>query len=224
MKPQKTSLEAYENMKPKIPKDKEVWKDVLGYENLYMVSSLGRVKSLDRVNINVNGVKRNIKSVMLKQAFNGWYYNVCLCSPKIPKRTLLTHRLVALAFLENNDDKKCVNHIDGNKLNNKVENLEWCTHSENEIHKIHVLNNVSIPNMSNLLCVDEAIEPIQINGKNCYGIKTQKLYKDLSEGIRIDTKDKSYGCLKQMINELRSRFGVGINLKIHSQSVREYYI
>lgn len=106
---------------------KEVWKDIKGYEGLYQVSNLGRIKSLPR--------KRTIKTErILSPKFNkGGYLEVALCKNSKYKMCRV-HRLVASAFIQNPENKREVNHIDGNKLNNKADNLEWVTPSENIRH------------------------------------------------------------------------------------------
>lgn len=116
---------------------KEIWKDIKGYEGLYKVSNLGKVISLDRV---IYQEKEGITYSRLMKGKTLKYNNdkqgyllVHLC--KNGKRTCKkVHRLVVEAFLENKDSKEYVNHIDGNKQNNAVYNLEWVTPSENNIH------------------------------------------------------------------------------------------
>ncbi len=99
----------------------EIWKDIIGYENLYKVSNLGRVKSLH------NGKER-----ILKQAFDGWgYLIVSLCKNGINK-TPKVHRLVAEAFIPNPNKLSQINHIDEDKTNNCIDNLEWCTNKYNQ--------------------------------------------------------------------------------------------
>lgn len=106
---------------------KETWKDIEGYEGLYQVSDLGRIKSL-----NFNKTKRR---KLLKQACTYDYKHITLFLNG--KRTIYrVHRLVAVAFIENIGNKPEVNHIDGKKSNNKASNLEWCTSSENSMHAI----------------------------------------------------------------------------------------
>ena len=108
----------------------EIWKPVLGYEDLYEVSSKGRVRKLRFINNYVN--KEKIFEISLKNNGTGYYKVFLYKNGK--KCQKLVHRLVAEAFLERPEGKDFVNHIDGNKKNNNVENLEWCTRSENMLH------------------------------------------------------------------------------------------
>ncbi len=101
--------------------NKEIWKDIKGYEGFYQVSNLGRVRSLPRPQTKGGILKPNIR--------NG-YEAVILCVEG-NIRNISVHRLVAKAFIENPKGYKIVNHIDENKLNNNASNLEWCTQSQN---------------------------------------------------------------------------------------------
>lgn len=106
----------------------EIWKDIVGYEGLYQISSFGRVKSL-----------KFGKERILSTSPNGsGYLNVVLCKKGFKPFNGGTHRLVALHFIDNPENKEQVNHIDGCKTNNKVENLEWNTSSENTQHSYDV--------------------------------------------------------------------------------------
>ena len=94
---------------------KEIWKDIKDYEGHYQVSNWGRIKSI-----------KFGKEIILKQNIRRGYYYVCLSKNGIAKNYFI-HRLVAEAFLDNPNNYPCVNHKDENKLNNNVENLEWCS-------------------------------------------------------------------------------------------------
>lgn len=93
---------------------KEIWKDVPGYEGYYQASNLGRIKS-----------KRKILTPI-----KGEYLKVGLSKNGIQK-TLYIHRIIAQTFIENKNNFTHINHIDENKYNNKVDNLEWCTNKYN---------------------------------------------------------------------------------------------
>ena len=99
----------------------EIWKDIEGYEGLYQISNLGRVKSLNRNKVMTLRVKRN------------GYKEVSL-SKDNTKKHYLVHRLVAQAFIPNTGNKPTVNHIDEDKTNNNVDNLEWATMKEQNNH------------------------------------------------------------------------------------------
>ena len=104
----------------------EIWKSVEGYEGLYQVSSYGRVRSLDRMVINSDGVKRLFKGRILKpnKVRNGYLKIQLSKSGKV--NGALIHRLVAQSFIQNPDNLPIINHKDENKTDNHVENLEWC--------------------------------------------------------------------------------------------------
>lgn len=107
----------------------EIWKDIPGFEGFYQVSNLGRIKSLDRIKKTQKG-SRKYKGFILKPSIGSHgYYVVNLCC-----KSYCVHRLVISVFLTNHLKKTDVNHKDFNKLNNNIENLEWCTRSENMIH------------------------------------------------------------------------------------------
>jgi hypothetical protein len=106
----------------------EVWKDIEGFENYYQISNLGRVKSLKR--------KRVLEDRILKPVTNNkGYLQVTLLKPNtIVNRNI--HRILMLHFVDNLENKRCINHISGNKKDNRLENLEWVTHKENTQHAL----------------------------------------------------------------------------------------
>lgn len=113
----------------------EIWKDIKGYKN-YQVSNLGRVRSKDRVIIRNDGETRHYKSkILTPQITKKGYLRVSLYNDNGIKSANI-HRLVAFAFIENKSNLPQINHIDGNKKNNRVNNLEWCDNRYNQIHAI----------------------------------------------------------------------------------------
>lgn len=105
----------------------EIWKDIKGFEDKYQVSNLGRIKSLK----DKNGKYRE---KILKQCITQKGYLSIYLSLESKKYTYTIHRLVAQTFIPNTENKPQVNHIDGNKTNNRVDNLEWVTNQENSNH------------------------------------------------------------------------------------------
>ena len=121
----------------------EIWKPIKGFEGLYEVSNLGRIKALKRKK-NCNKGWGWVKEHIMKQTTaNSEYYRVPLTNKEHIKKYYLVHRLVAIAFIPNPKELPQVNHIDGNKLNSKVENLEWCTRQENIRHAYKIGLNPS---------------------------------------------------------------------------------
>lgn len=110
----------------------EIWKDIVGYEGLYQVSNFGRVKSLAKV----DRVGRFHPEQLKVQVNNGIGYLVVNLKHNGKQQMRSVHRLVAEHFISNDLELPEVNHIDGNKSNNVVNNLEWCTHSENIQHAV----------------------------------------------------------------------------------------
>ena len=112
----------------------ETWKNVVGYEDMYQVSNLGNVKSLKRKKWNGFAFQEIVEKLLSQKLHQGYKY-VNLCG--FGKQKLIgVHRLVAIAFLENPDNKKYVNHKDNNPSNNHIDNLEWCSQQENILHAV----------------------------------------------------------------------------------------
>lgn len=108
----------------------EVWKDIEGYENLYQVSTYGRIKSLSHIN---NLGRLRPECILGIRLSDRGYHSAVLYNNGKPK-SFRVHQLVARAFIPNPNNKPHVNHLDGVKGNNLVENLEWVTISENAKH------------------------------------------------------------------------------------------
>lgn len=108
----------------------EEWRDVEGYEGFYQVSNLGRARSLDRY-INNGKFERLIKGRLMKFFYDkDGYAKVSLCKNNSNKNPFV-HRLVSKAFIPNPNNYPCINHKNEVKSDNRVENLEWCTHQYN---------------------------------------------------------------------------------------------
>ena len=107
----------------------EVWKDVVGFAGLYLISNKGRLKS----------IKKNGTQILRSPSIRVWYLRTSLSNNgKITQESI--HRMVAMAFVPNPHNKSVVNHIDANPLNNCAENLEWVTPAENLQHAINLGN------------------------------------------------------------------------------------
>ena len=120
----------------------EIWKDIPNYEGLYQASNLGRIRSLDhkvmKKSLSGELIVRQYKGKILK----GWVQNTGYLTVSLSNKKYSVHRLIATTFLEQEKGKNIVNHIDGNKLNNRVDNLEWCDYKHNfdEAIRLNLMN------------------------------------------------------------------------------------
>lgn len=114
----------------------EIWKDIPGFENLFQVSTIGNVRTLNH---------RGSNKIVQKKLSNSRGYLVVGLNKDTSKNISLVHRLVAQAFIPNPDNKPWINHINGIKDDNRLVNLEWCTISENVHHSFYILNSKRSP-------------------------------------------------------------------------------
>ena len=119
---------------------REIWKPVVGYEGFYEISSMGRLRSVDRIIIDINGRASLLKGklVVLTHSLDG--YLKVLLSKNGKQRSFKIHRLVAMAFIPNPEGKKFVDHINAIRDDNRVENLRWVTAKENSRNPVTVEN------------------------------------------------------------------------------------
>lgn len=112
----------------------EIYKDIKGYEGFYQISNLGNVKSLSRIVNNHSGFKKTLKEKILKNHISNTGYYVIDLKKNCERKTFKVHRLIAFAFIDKVIGKEYVNHINGIKTDNSIENLEWVTIKENNKH------------------------------------------------------------------------------------------
>ncbi len=162
----------------------EVWKDIPNYEGFYQVSNLGNVKSLDRYIVYPDGTKRLFKSKIQKKTINssGYvYYDLYI---KSKRKRFLAHMIVYIAFVSEYDRKLDINHIDCNKTNNNINNLELTTRSEN---MIHALKN----NLLNKTINSATKHYIEINGIS-YPLKEISKKYNLPYSLVLNRFNKGY--------------------------------
>jgi hypothetical protein len=113
----------------------EVWKPITGFEGLYEVSNHSRVRGVDRyVPMKKKFLKFQVGVINKGYLSKSGYWRVLLRKPNNQKKMMSVHRLVAIEFIPNPENKPCINHINGISSDNTLSNLEWCTYKENTIH------------------------------------------------------------------------------------------
>jgi hypothetical protein len=161
----------------------EIWKDIKGYEGLYQVSNFGNVKSLERLvryehsKTRQEFYKKN-KEIIKKKSYCKGYCSVSLCKEN-KSSTKRICRLVAIAFIPNPKNKSQVNHIDVNKRNDNVENLEWNTPAENIRHAFE----------NNLMNVKRGVESKKSKKVKC--LITDKIFGNIKEFSKYKNIDPS---------------------------------
>lgn len=204
----------------------EIWKPIKGYESYYMVSNKSEVKRIETYVNHPNGGKKIVRERILKHYVSqGGYISICLSAGK--KKTLNLHRIVADAFIPNPENKKCVNHKDGNKHNCSINNLEWVTYSENEKHSFNVLKKKA--QTSGLVNQDILNAPVEINGKATWGKRIVQAYLDLKcKGIRLrefsSQENTTIGNVKYIIYTLRKKYDVPIVSYYEKHNGKKYKV
>lgn len=175
----------------------ENWKDIVGFEGLYMVSDLGRVKSLEKYVRNGENSYRIIPEKILtnKKKKHGYMF-IGLYKDKKPKYYHI-HRLVADAFLDNPLNKEQVNHKNGVRDDNKLSNLEWTTCSENHQHASKILKRKYTSGTLNKFSENNKLSiKVDQYSKDGVFIKTWNCIKDVERELGIDNSTIS-GCCKK---------------------------
>lgn len=168
----------------------EIWKDIVGFEGYYKVSNYGNIYSIKKDKI--RSPKHN----------NRGYLIITLSKDKV-QSTKLVHRMVALAFLPNPENKPCIDHIDANKENNTLSNLRWCTYKENTHNSITFpkiskhINEIKMHALGKKLSVEHRAKiskPVLQFDKDRKFIKEWLSIKEASRTLGIDKKGISYCC------------------------------
>lgn len=161
----------------------EVWKDIIDYEGLYQVGSLGGIKAVDQkrwMNVNMAYAYYKEKELSPYKTIDG-YLQIRLSKNSVG-RTFLVHRLIALVFIPNPENKPEVNHLNGIKDDNRIENLEWSTPTENQKHAYKNGLKISNKGISNGGCKLTESQVLEI--RELEGLKTQK---ELSKIYNVGT-------------------------------------
>ena len=159
----------------------EIWKDIEGYEGYYQVSNLGRVKSLIR---KVQGTNTKSEEFLKLPLSNSGYHRVHL-SKKSKVKLYSVHRLVAIAFIQNIENKPQVNHKNGIKTDNRCDNLEWCTISENRKHSYdNGFQSKKGINHHLVKLTEEQVRNIKYNDFDLNNVQLSKIYGVKRETIR----------------------------------------
>lgn len=169
---------------------KEIWKDIKDYEGLYQVSNLGRIKSIKNNNIKYG----HYKDFILSQTDNNsFHYMRCGLCKNGKLKYYAVHRLVAQAFIPNTNNYLEVNHKDGDKSNNCVDNLEWCTRSQNMKHAIKY-GLLKPPMLNKKYEKNPNSKPIIQYDKKMKKIKDWNSIREASNYLKINEVGISYCC------------------------------
>jgi hypothetical protein len=173
----------------------EEWRDVFGFEGLYMISNLDRVKSLERIGKSPTGYKSVIKEKIRKQFFDKKGYLIRGLYKNKKEKKKKVHRLVAEAFIPNPENKKEVNHKKGIKHDSRASELEWVTRSENRLHGFKVLNWIPSHKgkLGKLNHLSVKVNQLSLSGKL---VKKWDSMADAAREFGIISSSISRACLK----------------------------
>lgn len=169
----------------------DIWKDIAGFEGYYQISNLGSVRSVDRIAPDTTGSwgrLRRLKGKLMKtQLLNGYWVVMLYKDSKY--RHARVHRLIAEAFIANPENKPHINHINGLRSDNRIENLEWCSHAENMKH-----------------CYDIGLRK-PIRPEQCPTVKisfeiAEQIRKKRQNGTKNVELQKEYGLCKRSITDI----------------------
>ena len=158
----------------------EIWKNIEGYENLYQISSIGRVRSLDRF----DSIGRFIKGKILKPRIDKDGYHCIFLSKNGTQKPFKIHRLVAQAFIPNPDNKPCIDHVKCVRSDNRLENLRWATHKENTHTPLSIVK-YKPPKNKNGCENSNAKQVLQLTKEGCL-IQKWGCMKEAADALNID--------------------------------------
>lgn len=160
--------------------ESEIWRFIPGFSKNYMVSNLGKVKSLHRVIMRSDGKPHTVRERILKSTQDEWGYP----QVRLDSRTIKVHRLVALAFLGERPVSYEIRHLDGDPTNNRLENLKYGTHSQNVLDEYRYRGYVR---------KDQKLSPGH----------AEEIRQLLASGVRSCDIAAQYGVSKQTICDIR---------------------
>jgi Mor family transcriptional regulator len=209
----------------------EVWKAIPSFEGSYEVSNLGRVKTLIDRKVDKRGRVYSKKPKIMKQSFTSTGYLMV----NLNKKPFKVHRLVAQAFIPNYNNYPFINHKDNNPLNNRVENLEWCTPQYNLVYSIengHHLykrdyidkddvvllynNNITVSDIAKKYNVSKIVIYGILRKQNCkiykksrYNIDLDILKSEFDSGMSNSELVSKYKCNQNLIARRRYQYKKG---------------
>lgn len=134
----------------------EIWRPIKGYEGYYEASNMGNIRSVDRIILSTANKlhtehKQFRKGRLLKQGIGRKGYKLIVLQKDGKKHTMYTHRIIAATFIENLENKPCIDHINGIHIDNRAENLRWCTQKENINNPNTINKNIEILRQNNII-------------------------------------------------------------------------